>query len=112
MGKHLMSDPIKVTDDSFETEVLKADLPVLVDFWAEWCGPCKQIAPLVDELAKNMQGKLIVAKMDVDSNTTTPGKYGVRGIPTLLIFKDGEVSAMKVGALPAQALNEWVTSSI
>ena len=107
-----MSEPIKVTDDSFDTDVLKADMPVLVDFWAEWCAPCKQISPLVDELAKNMAGKLVVAKMDVDANTTTPGKYGVRGIPTLLIFKNGEVSAMKVGALPAQALNDWVTSSI
>ena len=101
-----------VTDSSFETDVLKADGPVLVDFWAEWCGPCKQIAPFLDELSKDMEGKLTVAKVNVDENPGAPGKYGVRGIPTMILFKGGQVAATKIGALPKSKLYEWVESVI
>ena len=100
----------KVTDDSFETDVLKASGPVLVDFWAEWCGPCKQIAPTLDELAKDLAGKITIAKVNVDENPNTPSKYGVRGIPTLMVFKGGQVAATKIGMLPKQKLYEWVQS--
>jgi thioredoxin 1 len=102
--------PKTVTDSSFDTEVLKAAGPVLVDFWAEWCGPCHQIAPVLEELAVQMKGKVTVAKINVDENPTTPSKYGVRGIPTLMVFKDGEVAATKIGALPKSKLVEWVES--
>ncbi|AVM72996.1 thioredoxin TrxA [Magnetospirillum gryphiswaldense] len=101
-----------VTDQTFETEVLKADGPVLVDFWAEWCGPCRQIAPALEDLAKDLEGKLTVAKINIDENPGTPGKYGVRGIPTLMIFKGGQVAATKIGALPKSKLVEWVNSSL
>jgi len=101
-----------VTDTSFETDVLKAEGPVLVDFWAEWCGPCKQIAPALEELAKDYDGRVRVVKVNIDENPHTPSKYNVRGIPTIIIFKDGEVSAMKVGALPKSKLYEWVDGSI
>ena len=101
-----------VTDASFETDVLKASGAVLVDFWAEWCGPCKQLAPALDDLAKEMGDKITVTKINIDENPATPGKYGVRGIPTLIIFKDGQVSATKVGALPKSKLFEWVQSSL
>src|SRR5271154_2805250 len=103
---------VPVTDESFEQDVLKAEGPVLVDFWAEWCGPCKQIAPSLEEIAKEMGGKLTVAKVNIDENPQTPTQYGVRGIPTLIIFKDGQVAAMKVGALPKSKLVEWVQQSI
>ncbi|MGH6953432.1 MAG: thioredoxin TrxA [Alphaproteobacteria bacterium] len=99
-----------VTDDTFEAEVLRAAGPVLVDFWAEWCGPCKEIAPLLEGLANDMAGKLAVAKLNVDENPSTPMKYGVRGIPTLLIFKGGQVAAQKVGSLPKGKLYAWVNS--
>ncbi len=101
-----------VTDATFEAEVLKASGPVLVDFWAEWCGPCRQIAPALEELSKELGDKITVAKINIDENPGTPGKYGVRGIPTLMIFKNGELAATKVGAMPKSKLAEWVQDSI
>ena len=101
-----------VSDDSFESDVLKASGPVLVDFWAEWCGPCKMIAPALVEIAQELDGRLTVAKMNIDENPLTPQKYGVRGIPTLMVFKDGQVAATKVGALPKNQLADWVESVI
>ena len=102
----------QVTDDTFELDVLRADGPVLVDFWAEWCGPCKQIAPSLDEISEELDGKISLAKVNIDENPETPSKYGVRGIPTLMLFKDGEVASTKVGALPKSKLKEWVESVI
>jgi thioredoxin 1 len=101
-----------VTDTSFESDVLKAEGVVLVDFWAEWCGPCKQIAPALEDLSRDLGAKVTVAKINIDDNPQTPGKYGVRGIPTLMIFKDGQVAATKVGALPKSKLYEWVESVV
>ena len=91
---------IPVSDDSFDSDVLKAEGSVLVDFWAEWCGPCKMISPALEEIAKEMDGRVQIAKMNIDDNPMTPQKYGVRGIPTLMLFRDGQVAATKVGALP------------
>ncbi len=102
----------QVSDASFEQDVLKAEGPVLVDFWAEWCGPCKQIAPSLEKISQEMGEKLTVAKINIDDNPQTPTQYGVRGIPTLLIFKGGQVAAMKVGALPESKLKEWIQQSI
>ena len=99
-----------VSDDSFEQDVLKAGDPVLVDFWAEWCGPCKMISPALEEIANEMDGRVTIAKVNIDENPLTPQKYGVRGIPTLMLFKDGQVAATKVGALPKNQLAEWVES--
>ena len=107
-----MSDTLKVTDDSFSADVLAASVPVLVDFWAEWCGPCKQIAPALDELAKEYGGRLTIAKINIDENANTPSRYGVRGIPTLLLFKGGNVAATKIGALPKGALKAWIDGNL
>ena len=108
-----MSDLIvHVTDGSFEEEVLKSDTPVLVDYWAEWCGPCKMIAPVLDEISKDYNGKLKISKLNIDENTDTPPKYGVRGIPTLMLFKDGNVEATKVGALSKSQLAAFLDSNI
>ena len=101
-----------VTDDSFEEDVLQAPGPVVVDFWAEWCGPCKQIAPALEDLAQRYQDKVQVVKVNIDENPSTPSRYGVRGIPTIMMFKAGEVAAVKVGALPKSRLFEWVDSSM
>ena len=101
-----------VTDDSFEQDVLQAAGPVVVDFWAEWCGPCKQIAPALEDLASEYGEKVQVVKVNIDHNPATPSRYGVRGIPTIMMFKAGEVAAVKVGALPKSRLFEWVDSSM
>jgi thioredoxin 1 len=102
--------PTAVSDSSFDEMVLRATEPVLVDFWAEWCGPCKMIAPFLDELATDMAGKVTVAKVNIDENPQIPRKYGVRGIPTMMLFKGGQVAATKIGALPKSKLYEWVES--
>ena len=104
--------PQKVSDTSFETDVIKASQPVLVDFWAEWCGPCKQIGPALEEIAVEYGDKLTIAKVNIDENPETPTRYGVRGIPTLMLFKDGQLAATKVGALPKGKLIEWIDSVI
>ena len=108
-----MSELIQhVTDDTFEPEVLKSDLPVLVDYWAEWCGPCKASAPILEEVAKQYSGTLKIAKIDVDANTEVPKKFNIRGIPTLMIFKNGNMEAMKVGALSKSQLTAFLDSNI
>jgi len=108
-----MSDQIiHISDASFEQDVLKASVPVLLDFWAEWCGPCKMIAPILNEIAGEYAGKLIVAKVNIDENPDTPAKYGVRGIPTLTLFKDGNVQATKVGALSKSQLSAFLDSNL
>jgi thioredoxin 1 len=100
------------TDETFATDVLQADSPVLVDFWAEWCGPCKMIAPALEEIGAEYSGKLRVVKVNIDENPQTPNTYGVRGIPTLILFKDGKPAATKVGAAPKSVLKDWVQSAI
>ncbi|PTW62751.1 thioredoxin [Breoghania corrubedonensis] len=102
----------KVTDASFDTDVLNSSEPVVVDFWAEWCGPCKQIAPALDEIASEMEGQVKIAKLNVDENQNTAIKYGVRSIPTLLLFKNGELAATQVGAAPKSRLADWIKSAL
>ncbi|MEK8027208.1 thioredoxin TrxA [Pseudaquabacterium rugosum] len=109
----MSSDLIKhVTDASFEADVLKSSTPVLVDYWAEWCGPCKMIAPILDETAKEMGDKVVIAKMNVDENREVPAKFGIRGIPTLMIFKDGQLAATKVGALSKAQLAAFIAANV
>jgi len=108
-----MSDAIvHVSDASFSEDVLGTDGPVLVDFWAAWCGPCKMIAPVLDELAKEYEGRITICKMDVDANKETPAKFNIRGIPTLMVFKDGNAEGTKVGALSKAQLKEFIEASI
>ena len=102
---------VTVTDDSFETAVLQAERPVLGDFWAEWCGPCKQIAPALEQIAAELEGQVTIAKLNIEDSPTTPSRYGVRGIPTMMLFKDGQMSSMKVGAMPKQKILEWLSES-
>ena len=108
MSEHILH----VTDDSFETEVLQSTQPVLVDYWADWCGPCKMIAPILDEVARDYAGRLKVAKLNIDDNQKTPAGYGIRGIPTLMIFKNGNVEATKVGALSKSQLAAFIDSAL
>jgi thioredoxin 1 len=109
----MSSDLIQHTSDAaFDSDVLKADKPVLVDYWAEWCGPCKMIAPILDEVSKDYDGRLKVAKMNVDENRDVPAKFGIRGIPTLMLFKDGQLAATKVGALSKAQLTAFIDSHL
>ena len=108
----MSSNTKAVTDDTFETDVLGAKEPVLVDFWAEWCGPCKAIGPALEEIAGEYAGKLTIAKVNVDENPVSPNKYAVRGIPTLILFKDGQPAATQVGALPKSRLRHWIANSL
>ena len=103
---------VHVTDDSFETDVLRSDQPVLVDYWAEWCGPCRMIAPIIDEVSTEYAGRLRVAKLNIDENPVTPPKFGIRGIPTLMIFRDGNVAATKVGAMSKSQLTAFIDGNL
>ncbi len=103
---------VHVTDDSFETDVLRSDQPVLVDYWAEWCGPCRMIAPIIDEVSSEYAGRLRVAKLNIDENPVTPPKFGIRGIPTLMIFRDGNVAATKVGAMSKSQLTAFIDGNL
>ena len=103
---------LHVTDASFEADVLQSQLPVLLDYWAEWCGPCKMIAPILDEVAAEYAGKLVVAKINIDANQDTPSRFGIRGIPTLMLFKEGDVQATKVGALSKSQLTAFIDSHL
>ena len=102
---------VHVTDESFEADVLKSQKPVLVDFWAEWCGPCKMIGPTLDQIAAELEGGLTVAKLNIEESPTTPSRYGVRGIPTMMLFRDGQMASMKVGAMPKQKILEWLAET-
>ena len=108
MSEHILH----VTDASFKSEVLESSIPVLVDYWAEWCGPCKMIAPILEEVGKEYAGKLKIAKLNIDDNPKTPGEYGIRGIPTLILFKGGNVEATKVGALSKSQLTAFIDSNL
>ena len=101
-----------ISDDSFENDVLKADGPVLVDFWAEWCGPCKMIGPALEEISDELGGKVTIAKLNIDDNPDAPAKYGVRGIPTMILFNNGEIVETKVGAAPKSALKGWLEGAL
>ena len=102
---------VKVGDDTFEQQVLKADKPVLVDFWAEWCGPCKQIAPALDQISEELSGQVTIAKVNIEEHPQTPSRYGVRGIPTLMLFKGGQLASMKVGAMPKSKILDWLAEA-
>jgi thioredoxin 1 len=102
---------VTVTDESFEQDVLKAGKPVLVDFWAEWCGPCKQIAPALEQIAEELHDQVTIAKLNIEDSPTTPSRYGVRGIPTMMLFKDGQMASMKVGAMPKQKILDWLSET-
>ena len=102
---------VKVTDATFEQDVLKADKPVLVDFWAEWCGPCKQIAPALDQISEELADLVTIAKLDIEESPGVPSRYGVRGIPTMMLFRGGQMASMKVGAMPKQKILDWLAES-
>jgi thioredoxin 1 len=102
---------VTVTDESFDKDVLQATKPVLVDFWAEWCGPCKQIAPALEQIAIELGDQVTVAKLNIEDSPTTPSRYGVRGIPTMMLFKNGQMASMKVGAMPKQKILEWLNEA-
>ena len=101
-----------ITDASFQADVIDSDTPVLVDFWAEWCGPCKMIGPSLEEISDELAGKVVIAKINIDENPDAPGKYGVRGIPTMILFKNGEIAETKVGAAPKSALKGWLEGAL
>jgi len=102
---------VKITDESFDADVLQSGQPVLVDFWAEWCGPCKQIGPSLEQLSEELSGNLTIAKLNIDDSPTTPSRYGVRGIPTMMLFKGGQLASMKVGAMPKSKIAEWLAEN-
>jgi len=102
---------VAVTDETFERDVLQSEQPVLVDFWAEWCGPCKQIAPALEAISEELAGKVTVAKVNIEDSPTTPSRYGVRGIPTMMLFRGGQMASMKVGAMPKQKILEWLAET-
>ena len=102
---------VAVSDATFESDVLKASGPVLVDFWAEWCGPCKQIAPALEQISQELAGQVTIAKLDIEDSPTTPSRYGVRGIPTMMLFRGGQMASMKVGAMPKQKILEWLSET-
>jgi len=105
------ANTVAATDDTFETDVLKATGPVLVDFWAEWCGPCKQIAPALEQIAEELADQVIVAKVNIEDSPSTPSRYGVRGIPTMMLFRGGQMASMKVGAMPKQKILDWLSEA-